>query len=84
MVDSLVRTGGNLIHPSRYGKAIRNGRIVDTVLEDAGNIARGRRSASCSVWRNGRSGGWQRRAGRDTRQMGERRRTGRQGGWWHR
>ena len=39
MVDSLVRTGGNLIHPSRYGKAIRNGRIVDTVLEDAGNIA---------------------------------------------
>lgn len=39
MGDSLVRTGGNLLHPSRYGKAIRNGRIVDTVLEDAGNIA---------------------------------------------
>jgi len=39
VAESAQRTGGNLIHPSRYGKAIREGRIVDTVLEDVGNLS---------------------------------------------
>lgn len=37
--NSMQRTGGNLLHPSRYGKAIDEGRIVDTILEDVGNVS---------------------------------------------
>ena len=37
--ESFQRTGGNIIHPSRYGKAIDEGRIVDTILEDVGNLS---------------------------------------------
>lgn len=36
---SMGTTALRIRHPSRYAKAVREGRIVDTVLEDAGNIA---------------------------------------------
>ena len=39
LLESFQRTGGNIIHPSRYGKAIDEGRIVDTILEDVGNLS---------------------------------------------
>ena len=39
MVGSFGNTGNRIIHPSLYMDAIREGRIVDTVLEDVGNIA---------------------------------------------
>ena len=37
--QSMQNTAGNLRHPSRYLKAIDEGRIVDTIMEDAGNIS---------------------------------------------
>lgn len=33
------QTVGNIAHPSRYARAVRDGTIVDTVLNDAANIA---------------------------------------------
>lgn len=39
MAQSGQRTGGRLIHPSRYGKAIREGHIVDALLEDVTNAS---------------------------------------------
>lgn len=37
--ESFGRTALNLRHPSRYQRAWDEGRIVDTVLEDAGNVS---------------------------------------------
>jgi len=37
-LDSLKRTGSNIIHPSRYLDAIEQGTILPTLVEDVGNV----------------------------------------------
>lgn len=38
-VESFGRTAGDVIHPSRFGKAVAEGQIVGKVLEDAANLS---------------------------------------------
>jgi hypothetical protein len=38
-VESFQRTLGDVAHPSRFGQAIKEGRIVEKVLEDAANTS---------------------------------------------
>lgn len=37
--QGILDTSGNLMHPSRYKQAVEEGRILDTIIADVGNIA---------------------------------------------
>lgn len=39
VLESFQRTGGRLIHPSRYAKASREGNIVASIVEDVANLS---------------------------------------------
>lgn len=55
MAESLVSTGKDIIHPTRFAKAVREGRILDKLLEDAGNVALVAGPASSALGAAGRT-----------------------------
>jgi hypothetical protein len=39
IAESFQSTGQDVLHPTRFAQAVREGRIVDKILEDVGNVA---------------------------------------------